>query len=91
MGAEPKDDRDIRPGWVLLPTEAKHRGFKSTLSFRRWCKRNGVPIRRSGRLEVVCPAEVDAIILRMKQPSNDPIRMAAEASVTRSLSLVRKS
>ena len=32
--------------WVLLPAEAKARGFKNTLSFRRWCRRHGVLVRR---------------------------------------------
>lgn len=52
---------DGRP-CVLLPLEAKLRGFRNRLSFRRWCHRRGVPIRRDGRFEWVCPADVDAAV-----------------------------
>jgi len=70
-----------RPAWVLLAAEGKERGFKNALAFRRWCKRNGVEIRYSGRMEVVVPSEIDAAVLGKSDDSND-LRRAAMQSVT---------
>ena len=50
------------PTWVLLHVEATARGFRNALSFRRWCRRHGVPIRMDGRKQWVAPRDVDAAI-----------------------------
>lgn len=55
---------EARPAWVLIRREAKLRGFKNAISFRRWCRRNKVPVYKTGRLCAVCPAEVDVAIKR---------------------------
>lgn len=84
-----------RPGWVLLKLEAWERGFRrrnaageqvpNVLAFRRWCRRNGVPIRKTGKLETVCPADVDRAVLGdAPAPANDLASLAA-ASVARSI------
>ena len=87
-----------RPAWVLLRAEAWERGFRrrdkrtgelvpNVLSFRRWCRRNHVPIRKTGRMELVCPADVDRAVLEAPAPGRLPIELvtAAQASVARSL------
>lgn len=48
--------------WVLLPREARVRGFRNTLAFRRWCTQRGVVIRTDRKLQWVAPADVDAAI-----------------------------
>jgi hypothetical protein len=50
------------PQWVLLAHEARVRGFRNALAFRRWCRRRGVPIRTDGKLRWVSPAEVDKAV-----------------------------
>lgn len=53
-----------RPNFVLLNAEARARGFKSPLAFRRWCRRHGVLIRREegGRLMWVDRRDVDRAV-----------------------------
>jgi hypothetical protein len=60
-----------QPAWVLLPGEAARRGFRNALAFRRFCKRNGVPIHRNGRLEGVCPSDVDEAMLGVPPPPSN--------------------
>ncbi len=60
---------DGLPRHVLLAVEARARGFRNALAFRRWCRRRGVPIRADGKLRWVSPAEVDKAIARI---SADP-------------------
>ena len=82
--APPSSTEAPRPAWVLLKHEAAARGFRNALSFRRWCKRNGVPVTKTGRLETVCPADVDAAVLGAgpaaarapEPPSNDNVDRA---------------
>ncbi|MBI5511414.1 MAG: hypothetical protein HY903_21865 [Deltaproteobacteria bacterium] len=50
------------PQWVLLAHEARVRGFRNALAFRRWCRRRGVTIRADGKLRWVSPAEVDKAV-----------------------------
>ncbi len=51
--------------WVLLVHEARARGFRNALAFRRWCRRRKVPIRADGKFQWVRPAEVDAAVSRL--------------------------
>jgi hypothetical protein len=51
---------------VLLPLEAAARGFKSSLAFKRWCRRHNVPIARDEKLLWVEPADVDAAYARIR-------------------------
>lgn len=57
-------DASARPNFVLLNAEARARGFKSPLAFRRWCRRHGVLIRREegGRLMWVDRRDVDRAV-----------------------------
>lgn len=55
-------EQAVRPAWVLLAVEARSRGFRSTLAFRRWCRRRGVPIRPDGRKQWVAPVDVDRAV-----------------------------
>jgi hypothetical protein len=47
------------PARVLLPVEAKARGFCNALAFRRWCRRRNVPVLRDGKLLWVKRTDVD--------------------------------
>lgn len=51
-----------RPAWVLIAEEARARGFRNVLAFRRWCRRRAVPIRADGRKQWVAPTDVDRAI-----------------------------
>ena len=70
------------PVWVLLPVQAKVRGFRNTLAFRRWCRSHGVPIHKDGRREWIGVADVDRAI-GMLAGGADPIVAAARAAVRR--------
>lgn len=48
--------------YVLLSLEARNRGFRSTLAFRRWCQRHGVPLRIDGKKKWVRPADINAAV-----------------------------
>lgn len=71
---------------VLLSLEARARGFRSTLAFRRWCARRGVKIHTEvdGRKQWVCPADVtDAarravglVFMGAGEPAEDPVARA---------------
>jgi hypothetical protein len=67
-----------RPAWVLLCEEARLRGFKNALAFRRWCRRSGVGVFKVGRLCAVCPAEVDAAVRKdtAPKPSQSSVSLA---------------
>lgn len=53
---------DGAPEWVLLPAEAKRRGF-STRQFRAWCLKRGVPIREASHREAwVRPLDVSRAV-----------------------------
>lgn len=71
--------------WVLLPAEAMRRGFKGTRSFRRWCQRHRVEIRKDGRREWVCPASVDRVVSGLGELTRDPLGHAANEAVARFL------
>lgn len=60
-----------RPAWVLLAAEGAARGFKSTLAFRRFCRRSGIPINPVGKLQFVRPSDVDAVLEGKREPSGD--------------------
>lgn len=67
-------EQPARPAWVLLAVEARSRGFRSTLAFRRWCRRRGVPIRPDGRKQWVAPVDVDRAVATISPetaPSED--------------------
>lgn len=65
---------------MLLPAEAKARGFKNTLAFRRWCRRRGVAVVNDGRLQWVDRAQVDAALERIAAEGDAPA--SAEAAVS---------
>lgn len=48
-----------RRAWVLLHAEAQARGFKNALSFRRWCRRHGIPVYKDGKMLWVKRCAVD--------------------------------
>lgn len=60
--SEPTASKGTMPRFVLLHEEARVRGFKNVLAFRRWCRRRGVTIRADGRKQWVAPTEIDHAI-----------------------------
>jgi hypothetical protein len=67
---------------VLLPVEARARGFRNALAFRRWCRQRGVQIRVDGRRRWVASADVDAAIGAMPaRASETPLDPAVSHAV----------
>jgi hypothetical protein len=54
-------DNTTLPEYILLSLEAKRRGYKSTLAFRRWCQNKRVPYITDGKKKWVRPASVDSV------------------------------
>lgn len=70
-----------RPAWVLLPEEARVRGFKNALALRRWCARHQVALRRDGKMLWVRPADVDAAVGVLPIRSTTPAVMASVEAI----------
>lgn len=66
--------------YVLLTLEARNRGFKSTLAFRRWCQRHGVPLRVDGKKKWVRPADVTAAVEGLPITNDAPTRALHDAA-----------
>ncbi len=62
----------VRPAWVLLAEEARQRGFRNVLAFRRWCRRRGVAIRPDGRKQWIAPGDVDRAIAALPAVAETP-------------------
>lgn len=69
------------PEHVLLSLEAKRRGYKSTLAFRRWCQAKRVPLIVDGKKKWVRPTDVDAAIRGLTTPEAVSLDAAATAGV----------
>jgi hypothetical protein len=78
--AEQAHARAEVPAWVLLHVEARTRGFRSALAFRRWCRRRGVPIRPDGRKQWVAPQDVDRAVATIP-PESTPCEDAATTAL----------
>lgn len=53
---------EITPRWVLLSEEARVRGFRNALAFKRWCVKQRVALKLDGRRLWVSPVEVDRAV-----------------------------
>lgn len=62
----------VRPAWVLLAEEARHRGFRNALAFRRWCRRRGIALRADGRKQWVAPGDIDRVIEALPARATTP-------------------
>ncbi len=80
-GSETGPITHARPAWVLIRLAAAEHGFKTTLAFRRWCKRVGVTIHTTGRKPFVMTADVDRAALG--KPPPDRLYELALASAAR--------
>lgn len=67
-----------RPSWVLLREEARVRGFRNALSFRRWCRRRGVPIRSDGRKQWVATIDVDHAVAAVPAEAHPSIEAGTD-------------
>ena len=74
------DNTDL-PEHVLLSLEARRRGYKSTLAFRRWCQRKNIPLIVDGKKKWVRPTDVDAAIRGLTTPEAASLDAAATAGV----------
>lgn len=68
----------VVPRWVLLSEEARVRGFRNALAFKRWCVKRRVALKRDGRRLWVSPGEVDRAVEGL------PVRPGADASANAS-------
>lgn len=59
---DPVPNPYLRPAWVLLREEARVRGFRNALAFKRWCVRHAVLIRRDTKMLWVRPEDVDRVV-----------------------------
>jgi hypothetical protein len=75
------DSSDRIPDRVRLELEGARRGFDgkhAKLNFRRWCKRHGVTVTMDlSRHEWVRPADVDAALAKLDEPTPAPPPMPA--------------
>jgi hypothetical protein len=87
MSAEPKPEPPPPRDLVLLPLEARARGFKSPVAFKRWCWRHKVPILTDVKLLWVRPADVDAALARIakREPAPTDLNALAAQRVAQSL------
>ncbi len=60
--SEPTASTSNAPRFVLLHEEARMRGFRNALAFKRWCRRHAVPIRVDGRKLWVASVDVDRAV-----------------------------
>lgn len=86
MSAAEPAPQFARPAAVLLVEEARARGFLTregkgnTSSFRRWCQRMGIEIRKTGRKEWIATADVDRAVLGAPPPANDLATLAMQSA-----------
>lgn len=90
---DPLSSPYLRPTWVLLREEARVRGFRNALAFKRWCVRHAVVIRRDTKMLWVRPVDVDRVVDELDRgaaPSDsagrsadDPVASAVAALMLR--------
>ena len=59
------------PEYVLVPYEARRRGFKNTLALARFCRRIEVTFKKVGKKQFVRPRDLDEAIARGNSPRQD--------------------
>ena len=59
------------PEYVLVPYEARRRGFKNTLALARFCRRIDVTFKKVGKKQFVRPRDLDEAIARGNSPRKD--------------------
>lgn len=80
---EPNAPARIAPRYVLLAEEARVRGFRNALAFKRWCVRRQVVLRRDGKRLWVAPADVDRAVEGLPARSTEPAVLAAKSRTKR--------
>lgn len=81
--AESNSDVSLRvaPRFVLLHEEARVRGFRNALAFKRWCVRRAVILKRDGKKLWVAPTDVDRAIEGLPARSAEPQVTSAVAAI----------
>ena len=59
--------------WVLVVVEAKVRGFRNALCFKRWCRRHNVTVLADGKMRWVRRTEIDRALDALAAPANDNV------------------
>lgn len=84
--SEPTASTNNTPRFVLLHEEARVRGFRNALAFKRWCRRHAVPIRIDGRKLWVAPHDVDRAVAtvpaQVSAPAHGHVDPAVADAVT---------
>ncbi len=79
--SEPNASKGAAPRFVLLHEEARVRGFRNALAFKRWCRRHAVPIRVDGRKLWVASVDVDRAVALVPAQASAPTRGNADPAV----------
>ena len=75
--SERNPSRESAPRYVLLHEEARLRGFRNALAFKRWCVKRDVVLKRDGRKLWVAPTDVDRAVERLPARAIEPAVMSA--------------
>lgn len=67
----PRSTSSADPEYVLVPYEARRRGFKNTLALARFCRRVDVSFKKVGKKQFVRPRDLDEAIARGSCPRQD--------------------
>lgn len=79
--SEPNASSRSAPRYVLLVEEARLRGFRNALAFKRWCVRRQVSLKRDGKKLWVAPADVDRAVDGLPTRSAEPAVLSAVAAI----------
>lgn len=79
--SEPTASKGAAPRFVLLHEEARLRGFKNALAFRRWCAKRDVVLRRDGKKIWVAPSDVDRAVERIPPRGTESSVASAVAAI----------
>ena len=89
--SEPTAATSTAPRFVLLHEEARVRGFRNALAFKRWCRRHAVPIRVDGRKLWVAPHDVDRTVATVPVQVTAPTHGNVDPAVADAVSMLMQT
>ncbi|MBI5511462.1 MAG: hypothetical protein HY903_22105 [Deltaproteobacteria bacterium] len=91
--ASAADPPGVAPRWVLLSEEARVRGFRNALAFKRWCRKRNVAIVTEGKFQWVSPAEVDRALdaLSLQAAPSEPVAPSGDGAVASAVTTLMMS